>query len=65
MKDTGCNSTGVRKNHKEFVAKSVESFVGLEHRTQQKNQIPCPHQHVHRVHSKDLDDVFGKNKSLT
>lgn len=65
MKDTGYNSTGVRKNHKDFIANSVERFVGLEHQTRQKKQIIWPHQHVHRVQSKDLDDVFRKNKSLT
>lgn len=60
MMDIHCNSTGMKKNHKDFIAKSVESSVGLEHRTQQKNQISHPHTNVHRVHSKDLDVVFGE-----
>lgn len=60
MKDAGCRSTGVINNHKDFIAKSLESFVGHEHQTHLKNQIPRPHNHVHRVRSKDVDEVFGK-----
>lgn len=65
MKDAGCNSIGVNKNHKDFMEKSMESLVSLEHKTQHKNKIPCLHKKVQRVCSKTLGEVFAKKTCLT
>lgn len=56
MMDAGSNSTGARNNFE----KSMGSSAGLENQTQQKSPILQPHMNVHRVYSKDLDEVFAK-----